>query len=143
MNLEDILSGQKPADDEITKRLKFRTLKSRIATRAAAIPTDFLANIERNAEAIAKGDLAALGLYELRDSVTVEEDTKRELFHLLGELAQKKIGKTAATLNRLFCSSGEKEDDKEEKKEEPKVEIQVSAKPEVPPASAGPAIFGY
>lgn len=142
MNLEDILSGQKPADDEITKILKFRTLKGRIATRTAAMPTDFLANIERNAEAIAKGDLAALGLCELRDSVAVEEDTKKELFHLLGELARKKIEKTAATLNRLFDASDE-DNSKEEKEEEPKVEIQVSARPEVPPAPAAPAIFGY
>lgn len=142
MNLEDILAGQKPADNELAKRLKFRTLKSRIAARTAAIPTDFLANIERNAEAIAKGDLAALGICELRDSVAVEEDTKKELFHLLGAFAQKKIEKTAAVLKKLFDASDE-DDSEEKEEEEPKVEIQVSARPETPPSPAAPAIFGY
>lgn len=140
MTLGDILSGQKPADNEITKRLKYRTLKSRIATRTSAIPTDFLANIERTAEAIAKGDLGALGLWEIRETSSVKEETKKALMTALGVFAQKRLEKFDDLIRKISNFKGD--DEPEEKKEEPKAEIQIAVSPEVQQA-ATPSVFGY
>lgn len=140
MNLGDILSGQKPADNEITKRLKYRTLKSRIATRTSAIPTDFLANIERTAEAIAKGDLGALGLWEIRETASVEEETKKALMAALGGFAQKRLEKFDNLIKKISNFKGD--DEPEEKKKEPEAEIRIAVSPESQQA-ATPTVFGY